>query len=122
MLRDDFILFCFLDTISLTINTGNSTFPSLNPVNQSESDVVLADQSEHLDVDDLGWEHMRTAFIAIVAGVIAFLTIVGNIMVGTLNLLFILFCLTWDKLTVMFTLQSQCPNQNILQSILTGHH
>ena len=31
--------------------------------------------------DDTGWEHMRAALIAIVAGVISFLTIVGNIMV-----------------------------------------
>ena len=86
--------FCFLDTISLTINTGNSTFPSLSHVNQSDSlDVVLADQSEHVDVDDLGWEHMRTALIAIVAGVIAFLTIVGNIMVAALYVIQ-LFCLT----------------------------
>ena len=68
------------DTISITFNIGNSTYPVPSTgVKQSEA-LDAADLSEA--GDDLGWEHMRTALIAIVAGVIAFLTIVGNIMVS----------------------------------------
>ena len=65
----------------MTINIGNSTYPGSGPVNQSELSLEHADDQE-LELEHHGWEHMRAALIAIVAGVIAFLTIVGNIMVS----------------------------------------
>ena len=61
------------------INIGNETYPNSvsDLVNQSEVEPPDLDQSE----DDQGWEHIRVAVVAILAGVISFLTIVGNIMV-----------------------------------------
>ena len=81
-----------LDTVSLTIITGNATFPSSNnTTNHLPSGGELAgtpvSPGPPLE-DDQGWEHLTTALIAIVAGVISFLTIVGNIMVSKiLNIL-----------------------------------
>ena len=62
------------------INIGNETYPNSvsDLVNQSEVEPPDLDQSD----DDQGWEHIRVAVVAILAGVISFLTIVGNIMVG----------------------------------------
>ena len=62
------------------INIGNETYPNSvsDLVNQSEVEPPDLDQSE----DDQGWEHIRVAVVAILAGVISFLTIVGNIMVS----------------------------------------
>ena len=67
------------DTISLTINIGNETYPNLvsDLVNQSEAEPPDIDQSD----EDQGWEHIRVALVAILAAIISFLTIVGNIMV-----------------------------------------
>ena len=61
------------------INIGNETYPNSvsDLVNQSEVEPPDLDQSD----DDQGWEHIRVAVVAILAGVISFLTIVGNIMV-----------------------------------------
>ena len=61
------------------INIGNETYPNSvsDLVNQSEVEPPDLDQSD----DDQGWEHIRVALVAILAGVISFLTIVGNIMV-----------------------------------------
>ena len=61
------------------INIGNETYPNSvsDLVNQSEVEPPDLDQSD----DDQGWEHIRVALVAILAGIISFLTIVGNIMV-----------------------------------------
>ena len=61
------------------INIGNETYPNSvsDLVNQSEVEPPDLDQSD----DDQGWEHIRVAVVAILAGIISFLTIVGNIMV-----------------------------------------
>ena len=61
------------------LNIGNETYPNSvsDLVNQSDTEVLDLDQSE----DDQGWEHIRVAVVAILAGIISFLTIVGNIMV-----------------------------------------
>lgn len=61
------------------LNIGNETYPNSvsDLVNQSEAEPPDLDQSE----DDQGWEHIRVAVVAILAGIISFLTIVGNIMV-----------------------------------------
>ena len=77
------IVFTISDTISVMINIGNATYPNSasDPVNQSEADPPDLIQSE----DDPGWEHMRVALVAILAGVISFLTIVGNIMVKSIK-------------------------------------
>ena len=71
--------FTISDTISLTINIGNETYPNLvsDLVNQSEVEPPDIDQSD----EDQGWEHIRVALVAILAAIISFLTIVGNIMV-----------------------------------------
>ena len=62
------------------INIGNETYPNSvsDLVNQSEVEPPDLDQSD----DDQGWEHIRVALVAILAGIISFLTIVGNIMVS----------------------------------------
>ena len=61
------------------LNIGNETYPNSvsDLVNQSDTEALDLDQSE----DDQGWEHIRVAVVAILAGIISFLTIVGNIMV-----------------------------------------
>ena len=61
------------------LNIGNETYPNSisDLVNQSDAEPLDLDQSE----DDQGWEHIRVAVVAILAGIISFLTIVGNIMV-----------------------------------------
>ena len=61
------------------LNIGNETYPNSvsDLVNQSEAASPDLDQSE----DDQGWEHIRVAVVAILAGLISFLTVVGNIMV-----------------------------------------
>ena len=65
------------------INIGNETYPNLvsDLVNQSEAELPDIDQSEY----DQGWEHIRVALVAILAGIISFLTVVGNIMVRKSN-------------------------------------
>ena len=65
------------DTISLTINIGNATYPA----NTSAADPG-AEQGAGLAADDPGWDHMSSALWGIVLGAISFLTIVGNIMVS----------------------------------------
>lgn len=61
------------------INIGNETYPNLvsDLLNQSEAELPDLDPSEY----DQGWEHIRVALVAILAGIISFLTVVGNIMV-----------------------------------------
>ena len=69
------------DTISLTINIGNATYPA----NTSAADPGAgagAEQGAGLAADDPGWDHMSSALWGIVLGAISFLTIVGNIMVS----------------------------------------
>jgi len=70
------------NTISLTLITGNATFPSSNnTTNHLAGGEVAAPSPWPPSEDDQSLEHLTTALIAIVAGVISFLTIVGNIMV-----------------------------------------
>ena len=64
--------------MSVTIVTGNATFPSSNLSDVSPLDPV------HIQIGvaptTLPYEHVKAALIAIVAGIISFTTIVGNIM------------------------------------------
>ena len=75
------MIFPCADTISLTINIGNSTYPA----NTSAADPGAgagAELGAGLAADDPGWDHMSSALWGIVLGTISFLTIVGNIMVS----------------------------------------
>lgn len=65
--------------MSVTIVTGNATFPSSNLSDISPMDPVLI--SIGLAPIMLPYEHVKAALIGIVAGIISFTTIVGNIMV-----------------------------------------
>lgn len=65
--------------MSVTIVTGNATFPSSNLSDISPMDPVLIPIG--LAPITLPYEHVKAALIGIVAGIISFTTIVGNIMV-----------------------------------------
>ena len=58
----------------MTLDIGNATNPL--SLNQTEEQEVEEEAGPSLP-----YEHMKAALIAIVAGIISFLTIVGNIMV-----------------------------------------
>ena len=65
--------------MSVTIVTGNASFPTSNlsaaaPLDATDTHLVL-------DPTMLPYEHVKAALIAIVAGIISFTTIMGNIMV-----------------------------------------
>lgn len=62
-----------LGFMSVTIVTGNATFPNTS---SNEIEAVNTTSTEK------PYDHVRTALIAIVAGALAFITIVGNIMVS----------------------------------------
>lgn len=64
--------------MSVTIVTGNATFPS----NLSLYSVIASPEgSEPPTISPLPYEGYEAALISIFAGIIAFVTIIGNIMV-----------------------------------------
>ena len=58
----------------MTLDIGNAT----NPLSLNQTEVVEVEEEAG---PSLLYSHMKAALIAIVAGLISFLTIVGNIMV-----------------------------------------
>ena len=69
-------IYSTIDSMSVTIVTGNATFPTSNL-----SDAPAMDTTHTQHVVNLSYEHVKAALIAIVAGIISITTIVGNIMV-----------------------------------------
>ena len=68
--------------MSVTIVTGNATFPSSN---LSLPSVIDPEGSEKPPT--LPYEGYEAALISIFAGIIAFVTIIGNIMVQMVNII-----------------------------------